>query len=374
MPNPGERMIQKASEAVTRKRLHPWQRGVQASYTHRERLFDALLPNGYWQGLMHSSVEHLHGPAEIPYGENELVVLCLIRNGESLVRAFIEHHVSLGAKHIVFLDNGSEDETVSIARGYENVTVLRSRMLYRKYELLMKRYLIRRFGKNRWSLYVDVDEFFDYPYSGIVSLGSLLHYLRERQYNAVVAQMLDMFPEGPLSESEDENDAPLREIYRYYDLSNVRNLKYTQSRWIREKGNVVSNPKIPAMRSGIRKTLFNIQQPLTKHPLVFLDDELEPLHNGSHAIKNARVADFSCVLFHYTFVGLRAQAEHAVRESKNSTRSKKYGKVLRVLDQNPELRIKQDTSRELESVDGLVDIGFLHVSGDYMNWVKNEKG
>ena len=49
MPNPGERMIQKASEAVTRKRLHPWQRRVQASYTHREQLFDALLPNGYWQ-------------------------------------------------------------------------------------------------------------------------------------------------------------------------------------------------------------------------------------------------------------------------------------------------------------------------------------
>lgn len=220
---------------------------------------DALLPDGYWQRLMHSSVEHLHGPAEIPYGEDELVVLCLIRDGEPLVRAFIEHHFSLGVKHIVFLDNGSEDETVSIARGYENVTVLRSTMLYRKYELLMKQYLILRFGKNKWSLCVDVDEFLDYPYSNIVGLDSLLRYLREGRYNALVSQTLDMFPEAPLSESPDKNDAPLQEIHRYYDLSNVKRQKYTESKWIMEKDNVVSNPKIPAMRSGIRKTLFDIQ-------------------------------------------------------------------------------------------------------------------
>ena len=107
-----------------------------------------------------------------------------------------------------------------------------------------------------------------------------------------------MFPEGPLSESEVEKDAPLRVLCSYYDLSNVRKLKYTQSRSIREKGNVISRPKVPAI-SQASVNVFNMQRPLTKHPLVFLDDELEPLHNGSHAIKNATSQTLVSFLFHY---------------------------------------------------------------------------
>ena len=215
-------------------------RALSSPKLKTERLFDALLPDGYWQTLMHSSVEHLHGPAEIPYDENELVVLCRVRDGESLVSAFIEHHLSLGV-------------------------------------------------------------------------------------------------------------------------------------WIREMDNVVSNPKIPAMRSGIRKTLFNIHQALTKHPLVFLDDELEPLHNGSHAIKNARVADFSCVFFTTRSSACDRRRSMPFGKAKVLRAPEKYGKALQVLDHNPELWIKQNASRELESVEGLVDIGFLHVSEDYMNWVAKEK-
>ena len=33
-------------------------------------------------------------------------------------------------------------------------------------KLVMQQYLVARFGKGRWSLCVDIDELFDYPYSG----------------------------------------------------------------------------------------------------------------------------------------------------------------------------------------------------------------
>ncbi len=61
----------------------------------------------------------------------------------------------------------------------------------------MKQYLIARFGKSgRWCLYVDIDELFDYPYSEVVSLDSFLRYLTSKSYTAVMAHMLDMFPEA----------------------------------------------------------------------------------------------------------------------------------------------------------------------------------
>jgi hypothetical protein len=81
---------------------------------------------------LHRSIEYLHGPAEIPYGEDELVVVCIVRDSRPYVRSFVEHYLSLGVRHIVFLDNNSSDGTVSAARRYDNVTVLRTKIPYKK--------------------------------------------------------------------------------------------------------------------------------------------------------------------------------------------------------------------------------------------------
>jgi Glycosyl transferase family 2 len=77
-----------------------------------------------WRPFLESKVEHLYGPEEVAYEVDELVVVCLVRDGRPYVRSFIEHYLSLGVKHIFFLDNGSTDGTISVARGYENVTIL----------------------------------------------------------------------------------------------------------------------------------------------------------------------------------------------------------------------------------------------------------
>jgi hypothetical protein len=154
--------------------------------------------------ILHFNLEHVHGPQTVTYGEEELIVLCTVRNGQPYIRNFIDHYFSLGASHIIFLDNSSSDQTVSIAQQYEDVTVLRTTLPFKKYKYVMRRYLIERFSRARWSLLVDIDELFDYPYSEIVSLRSFLEYLNSRPYTSVVAQMLDMFPDGPLSEQGGE--------------------------------------------------------------------------------------------------------------------------------------------------------------------------
>src|SRR5919107_4804241 len=178
--------------------------------------------------ILHSSIEHLHGPEEVDYAPDELVVVCLVRDGRPYVKSFVEHYRSLGVKHLFFLDNGSTDGTVEALKNYNNVTIVRSKLPYKEYRLAFKRFLIDRFGrKDRWCLYADIDELFDYPYSDVVGLGSLLRYLNERSYTAVVGQMLDMFPEEPLSDHADDlGDEALTEKHRFYDISNVRKVGY----------------------------------------------------------------------------------------------------------------------------------------------------
>src|SRR3712207_1764864 len=176
--------------------------------------------------ILLSSIEHLHGPAEVDYEPDELVVVCLVRDGRPYVRSFIEHYRSLGAKHLVFMDNGSTDGTVEALMGYEGVTVFRTAMPFKRYGLTMRKYLVERFGRGRWTLNVDVDELFVYPYMDVVSLPALLGYLNESGYTAVVTGVLDMFPAEPLTDLVRHRDEPLKELHRFYDVSEVREEAY----------------------------------------------------------------------------------------------------------------------------------------------------
>lgn len=313
------------------------------------------------------SVKHLHGPKKIAYALDELVVVCVVRDGRPYIKSFIDHYLSLGVKHIVFLDNGSHDDTVAVARDHERVTILQTKLPFKKYELAMKQYLISRFGKARWCLYVDVDELFDYPYSNIVGLSCLLGYINEKSYTAVVTQMLDMFPDRALSSRVSQKDEPLKELYKFYDLSNIEKKDYKPRRG--RGSNVAANADIKMFKGGIRSTHFDAPFLLSKHPLIVSDGQVRHRDNGLHGIRNARVADFSCVLYHYKLVdGFRERVTQAAQEETYAQATFHYKKYHEVLERNPGIRIRQDTARELGSVNELIDSGFLVVSDEYRRW------
>jgi len=324
---------------------------------------------------LESRIKHVHGPEEVAYGPEELVVVCLMRDGRPYLKSFIEHYFSLGVKHIFFLDNGPTDGTVAEARSYENVTVLQTDLPFKDHKFFLKRYMITRFGKGRWVLYVDIDELFDYPYSDVVSLETLLRYLTQRSYTAVVGQMLDMFPEAPLTRVERGEDAPedepLKELHRFYDISNIRTQGYYP---VAGESNTLASDEIEVYRGGIRRTLFGHPSLLTKHPLMFIDGEILPMNKSSHWVGGARVADITCVLFHYHFLDrFHERTLRAVEEENYAFGSAKYKKYLEVLEQDPELRIKQETAQEIRDVNDLADNQFLVVSGDYMGLVDAEE-
>lgn len=328
----------------------------------QERVRDRIFP---------PSVEHLYGPEEVSYGIDELIVLCLVRDGRPYVRPFIEHYRSLGVRHVVLLDNGSVDGTVDAAREYD-VTVLQTDLPFKTHKLAARRYLIDRFARGRWCLYADIDELFDYPYSDVVGLDSFLGYLRRKSYTAVVAQMLDMFSDRPLRDASASGELAPSE-HRFYDISNVREMDY--GRALGRYGNVAPNEDIKVFRDGIQETVFGVPMMLTKHPLMFIDGEIEPMRDSSHLVGNARLADVTCVLFHYKFLEhFREKAVRAVHERNYHDGSAKYESYLAVLEKEPDLLMRRDTSKELRGVDQLVDEGFLTVSADYMCLVDLEEG
>src|SRR5262249_61669741 len=106
----------------------------------------------YRQLKLRNSIQHIHGRVSLNYSDDELVVVCVVRNGCIYINSFIKHYFTLGVKHIVFLDNGSSDNTIKLASTYSNVTVLKTDLPYSKYENVMKDYLVPRCQIGIWNL------------------------------------------------------------------------------------------------------------------------------------------------------------------------------------------------------------------------------
>jgi hypothetical protein len=309
-----------------------------------------------------TAVRHVYGKHNLDYAQDELIVICVVRNGCIYVNSFVKYYFALGVKHIVFLDNASTDNTIELASKYDNVTILKTDLPYSKYENLMKNYLVRRFSKGRWNLCADIDEFFDWPFSRVVSLGSLLRYLKARGYTAIVAQMLDLFSDLPLSEVKDDPEEDVIKNYKFYDISAISKSTYRHSR--------LSYDGVKMHWGGIRKTMFGSNNGLTKAPLVFVDRRIQLFKSWHHA-EQAYIADFTCVLLHYPFTSLFYDKvrEAAATKRYGYVTSNEYDLYWARLSRDPGLSLRLDTSRRYIGVGPLIDEGFLVASSDYLDWV-----
>jgi hypothetical protein len=316
------------------------------------------------EGLFPLRVRHLSGPRRIEAGPDELVVVCLVRDGAVYLTEFLAHYRALGARHVVFLDNGSTDGTVELASAEPGVTVLQTLVPYRRIKVIAKRYLTRRFGRGCWVLCVDIDEFFDYPHRSRRPLRAFLRRLRSAGYTAVVAHLLDLFPRGPLQGAS----TAWRTDHRFFSLDAIDRQPYREKY---SETNYPSNEQIAVYYGGVREEHFGVRPMLTKHPLQFPSGGLT--YVNSHNVRGARVADVSAVLLHYKYVsGFVGYAQRLVREGSFYNGSAEYKGYLDALERTPSLDLHSEGARELHAVDQLVEEGFLVASDAYRAWASGD--
>lgn len=326
------------------------------------RLFDWEEKISFWLGI-----KHVCGPKKIPVERNEAIVFCHVQNGELYVKSFIKHYFSLGAKHIIFLDNDSHDNTIAIAREYNNVTIFSTKALMKRREILFENYLIKKLCKGGWCINVDIDELLDYPFSDSIHLKQLLDYLNSNSYTAVVGQMLDMFSDKPLNEKLISNDTLVSDAYRYYDIAHIKKYGYATFKEVDNTGNILANQDIKFYFCGIRKYIFNTNNGLTKHPMIFVHDKLVITH--PHCVRNAHCADISVVLFHYPFVNIFEKSMRYIKKDYGPV--SEYKAYLAKYMENPGMIIKQNTSKKLYATNELVMNRFLVVSKKYLKFIRS---
>lgn len=330
-------------------------RAAWAAYMQPRRQMDRHVRSR----LLPSRIRHVHGPERIDHGPDEVLAVCVVRNGSLHVRDFVEHHLQLGVRHIVLLDNGSDDDTVDLAATYAETTVLRTDVPYRSYENVMKRYLARRFSSGRWNLCVDIDERFDFPFSRPAGLRNFIDYLNRGAFTAVLAQMLDLFGDPAAGTAPDPaGPGGFRVAYPCFDISAIEQTDYT---WA-----AVPRADIRMHWGGIRRTLFGTRNGLTKAALVRVHPASELFVDWHHAA-GASIADVTGVLLHYPFAGgFVEKVRDAVRTGRYGMRTTaEYRRYARVMLKEPRLRIAGPGVRRFHSVDALLDLGFLVASEEW---------
>jgi hypothetical protein len=319
-----------------------------------------LVAQGRRRALVRLRTRHLRGPRMFHLADDEICGVLLGRNVAYTIDEFMAHYRALGMTHLVYLDNGSDDGSVERMAAHDNVIVARNTLNFRDYQRDLRFVSATMFCEGGWRLAVDFDEILDYPGAPELSLPGLARRLSERGQTGLVAQMLEMVPDGPLEDHSGVDFATARRLFRYYSTQNITSYDYHSEEcplhWFLAQ-NSVDEPHVPFMYGGLRRTLFAEECCLSKHVLFRMGPGVTPLCHP-HVTTGLRCADFTVLLKHYKFAGgfleqeRRRQAEGRLYHNESDLRLAAFARNEHMSLMLPEMR-SDPTPEEL------LDDGFL---------------
>jgi glycosyltransferase involved in cell wall biosynthesis len=135
--------------------------------------------------------------------DNEVPVICTIRNELTLLPHFFEHYRRLGAGPFIMIDNGSDDGSLDYLLSQDcHVFYTSSSFREARFGINWVNEAVRRFCLGKWFIFVDCDELFVYPNCEFTSIAQFCFDLSRMHYDTVFAFMLDMYPDIPLSQAK----------------------------------------------------------------------------------------------------------------------------------------------------------------------------
>lgn len=319
-----------------------------------------------------AAIEPLHGDGfAVPQGE--VLAIVLVRDGGYHLDAFFDYYRSLGIRYFAFIDNGSTDDTVARVAAQPGTVIDRVRLPLAGYEDLMRAHPAHLYGRDRWCLYIDMDEQFDFEGRAAIGLQGLIEYLENRGDTALMAQMLEMFPDVPLAQAADLSFAEALAAFRFYDISTVERHAYHSDAIefsALMAGNTVPTEALQFYFGGVRGRVFGEACCLTKHPLIFNGPGVRPAPHP-HVSSRVQVSDFSAVIRHYKFAGDMAARDAALAGTGALAHGEDAAR-LKVMKRNPDVTLFSPAASEWQGIEPLYEAGFLvrsqaygaHVTGD----------
>lgn len=256
------------------------------------------------------------GPAYADVAPDEVLLICVLRNGAGYLPAFLEHYRALGVMHFAFLDTGSEDATEEILAGEEGVILDRCPLPPRQYLDLMRNWAAARHGRDRWCLNVEVDELLDFEGSATLGLSGLIAHLEGVGANALLAQRIELFPKAPRPGPVDLRQALAEDLY--FDLGPLERHPYQAAHPLAALC-ARNEALVPGLEMFFAPGATGARC-LTRHPLV-LNEAGVTLSAHPNVPTGLRCGDLTGVLRAYPF------ARQGMRDSPFSLAARRWTRV-----------------------------------------------
>ncbi len=298
--------------------------------------------------------------------ESGPVVFAVTRNEMLRLHAFLRHYRRLGVEQFVIVDNNSTDETGDYLKSQKDVLLYSTEAHFTGKEAWLD-YLFHKHGLNLWCLAADADELIDYPSSDLVTLPELCRYLDETGANALHSILLDLYPEGSLSQVKYAAGDDYFSKKWYFDP--MDSMVMTPRHFYRGSGLDFR------FEGGVRKRLFGVSACCSKFPLFRFTGEMF-LSDGQHYLEGGRFSELRAVLYHMKYLqDFEARVmEEMQREQhwRGAVEYKAYAKLISSHEHG--LVIKDETSVLLRGTRQLEELGCLVSPPTYDAFVKRVEG
>ena len=131
------------------------------------------------------------------------ILLTMGRDENSRIPYFLEYYRDLGIDHFFFIDNDSVDPMEDILENMSDVSLWHTKDSYSgsNYGVDWMNAINGQYGVGHWVLTVDLDEFFVFPLMENRSYSELLVHLETMEKPSLFAPLIDMYPDGLISDA-----------------------------------------------------------------------------------------------------------------------------------------------------------------------------
>ncbi|MEE9387838.1 MAG: glycosyltransferase family 2 protein [Paracoccaceae bacterium] len=168
--------------------------------------------------------------------KNDILLFVTLRNECVRLPYFLKYYRELGINHFFVVDNGSQDGSRELLENQDDVSLFHTSASYKtaRFGTDWLNWLQRKYAHGHWSLVVDVDEFFVYPFCDSRPINALTDWLDGSGVKAFSAMLIDMYPKGAIEDQKYYSGQDPFEIATWFDSGNymIKKNEDFQNLWV----------------------------------------------------------------------------------------------------------------------------------------------
>ncbi|WP_299846302.1 glycosyltransferase family 2 protein [uncultured Roseovarius sp.] len=273
----------------------------------------------------------------------DILLFCTFRDEMVRLPFFMQYYRDLGVSHFLMVDNGSEDGGREYLAGQNDVSLWTTRASYKgaRFGVDWLNWLQHKYAHGHWSLVVDPDELFVYPFCDTRPIRALTDWLDVSQVRSFGAMLLDMYPKGRIDAVPYKKGQNPIEIANWFDPGNytIEKNKFYGNLWIQGGPRArVFFPDVPKKAPALNKI------PLVKwnRRYAYVSSTHMLLPRGLNLVYDEWGGEqASGVLLHAKFIDtFTAKADEELKRKQHYAASVEYKAYAESVSQNPELWCK----------------------------------